>query len=385
MTKYFPLLVCILLQACEKVHTETVKLESVDIVVYASGELESKTTAMIAPPSVSQMWQYQIKQLIPENTKVSKGQVIVSFDDKKITERLIDKQAELDRAIKKLENKVIKETETEQELILVLAEKKMEYEKAQRKAEIVDNSRSDNDRRKSEIDFTIAENDLFLANEKLKFHKENQVLNLKLAQGKVERLTVKVNQFKSDINRLKVKAPIDGMVIYKTDHQGEKPAVGENTMFGQPIIELAVLEEMQLKAQINEPESGKIAVGQKVKITLDGTQELVTQGEVVNIGKVFRNKSSQDKRRIVDAIIALENTDSKMMRPGMTARVEIITETIKEALTLPTSAIKNINGESSVLLEGTFGEKYHPIKVAHVLGNKVLIEKGLAQGDVVAL
>lgn len=385
MTKYFVLIVYILLLGCEKANTEIVQLESVDIVVYASGELESKTTAMIAPPSVSQMWQYQIKQLIPENTKASKGQIVVSFDDKKITEILIDKQAELDRAIKKLENKVIKETETEQELILVLAEKKMEYEKAQRKAEIVDNSRSDNDRRKSEIDFTIAENDLFLANEKLKFHKDNQVLNLKLAQGKVERLTVKVNQFKSDINRLKVKAPIDGMVIYKTDHQGEKPAVGENTMFGQPVIELAVLEEMQLKAQINEPESGKIAVGQKVKITLDGTQELVIQGEVVNIGKVFRNKSSQDKRRIVDATIALEITDSKMMRPGMTARVEIITETIKEALTLPTSAIKNINGENSVLLEGTFGDKYHPIKVTHVLGNKVLIEKGLSQGDVVSL
>lgn len=385
MNKYCAIILLVFLSACESAPTETVKLEKVQLVVTASGELESKQTAMIAPPSVSRMWQYQIKQLTPENTRVKKGQMIVAFDSKKVMDRLIDKQADLERAQKELENKKIKETESEQELILSVAEKKMEYEKAQRKADIIDNSRSENDRKKSVIDFTIAENDLFLAKERLKFHLNNKLLNLKLAKGKVNRLTADVNEFKKDIERLKVKAPIDGMVIYRANWQGEKPAVGESVQFGQPIVELAVIEQMQLKAQISEPESGKIKLNQKVKIMIDGTQEIVLQGEIVELGRVFRDKSSQDKRRVFDAIIAFEQPKDIVIRPGMTARIEVVTQVIDNALTLSSQAVKLENGKGRVRIAGVFSDNILPVEVAHILGDKVVIKSGLSHGDVVVL
>ncbi len=385
MNKYFAIILLFLLSACENSPTETVKVEKIQLVVTASGELESKQTAMIAPPSISRMWQYQIKQLTPENSRVQKGDTIVSFDSKSVMDRLIDKQADLERAKKQLENKEIKETETEQELILNVAEKKMEYEKAERKAEIVDHSRSDNDRKKSVIDFTIAENDLFLANEKLNFHKSNKLLNFKLAKGKVNRLTTEVNNFKNDIQRLKVKAPMDGMVIYRPNGEGEKPSVGDNVFFGQPVLELAVIEQMQLKAQIAEPDSGKIKLGQRVKIMIDGTQELVLQGEVVELGRVFRDKSTQDKRRIFDAIISFVQPEGTIIRPGMTARIEVVTQVIDNALTLSSQAVHLQNGEGRVKISGMFSEKYQMIDVAHIVGDKVVIESGLSQGDIVAL
>lgn len=291
--------------------------------ITGSGELESKTTAMVGPPSVSRMWQYQIKQLIPENSKVKKGDVIAAFDSKKVSDRLIDKRAELDTSQKKLENKKREEVKSEQSLILDVAEKQMEFDKAKRKFEIVDNSRSDNDRLKAEIDHTIAENDLFLSQNKLSFHYDNTQLNLTRAQAKVDRLTNQVNDIQKDIKKLTITAPIDGMVIYKEKYDGEKPAVGESVNFGQPIIEIAVIEAMQLKAQIAEPDSGQIALGQKVKISLDGTQELVVQGKIVTLGRVFRDNSSQDKKRIIDVIIEFDETDINIMRPGMTARIEV--------------------------------------------------------------
>jgi HlyD family secretion protein len=385
VNKYFAIMLLVMLCACEKAPSETVKLEQVRLIVTASGELESKQTAMIAPPSVSGMWQYQIEQLTPENTRVKKGEVIVAFDSKKVVDRLIDKQANLDRAQKELENKKIKEEESEQELILSIAEKQMEYEKAERKADIIDNSRAENDRKKSVIDFTIAENDLFLAKERLIFHKNNKALNLKLAKGKVNRLTAEVNDFKSDIERLKVKAPIDGMVIYRANWQGEKPAVGESIQFGQPVVELAVIEQMQLKAQIAEPDSGKIKLNQKVKIMIDGTQEIVLQGSIVELGRVFRDKSSQDKRRVFDAIIAFEQPKDTVIRPGMTARIEVVTAVIDNALTLPSKAVKLESGQGSVLITGLFSDHEKTIEVAHIVGDKVVIKSGLSQGDIVAL
>ena len=381
MNKFALASLLLLLQACEQVAVETVQQERIEVIVSASGELESQQTAMIAPPSIARMWQYQIKQLVPENSQVKKGQILVSFDDQKVTDRLIDKQADLDRAEKELENKSVKEKEAEQELILVVAEKEMEFEKAKRKAEIVDNSRSSNDRRKAEIDYTIAENDLFLAKKKLKYQRNNKIVNLKLAQGKVDRITAEVNNFNRDIERLKVKAPMDGMVIYKSDWQGEKPAVGESVQFGQPIIELAVVEKMQLKAQIAEPDSGKVALGQKVKITLDGTQELVFQGKIISLGKVFRDKSSQDKRRIFDAIIAFDKADATVMRPGMTARIEVVTAVLDNALTLPVTAVTNTDGKNIVYLASLFDKEPKQIEISHIVGTKVVISQGLSLGD----
>ncbi len=374
-----------LLSACEEEKSAPIKQETIEITVSASGELESKKNATIGPPAVSRMWQYQIKQLVPESSQVKKGQVIVSFDDKKITERLIDKQTELNRAKKQLDNKKIKEVENKETLILSVAEKQMEFDKAKRRTEIVDNSRSKNDREKAKIDFVIAENDLFLAQAKLEFHQKNTLLNLKLAQSKVDRLTNKVNNIKHDISRLKVTAPIDGMVLYKENWNGEKPAVGENIQFGQPVLAIAVIEEMQLKAQIAEPDSGKVTLGQQVKIFIDSAKEQVFRGKIVSLGQVFRDKSPQDKRRIFDAIISFDETNTDIMRPGMTARVEIITNTIENALTLPITAITRKSDETTVMRIGSLGNEKVAIEVGAVIGSKAVISKGLSQGDVVAL
>lgn len=285
-------------------------------------------------------------------------------------------------AQKELDNKKIKEIATEQELILAVAEKKMEFEKAKRKAEVFDNSRSENDMKKSEIDFTVAQNDLFLSQEKLNFHKKNSLLNLKLAQGRVDRLTAEIDDFNKDIERLKVKAPMDGMVIYKANWEGEKPAVGESIQFGQPILELAVIELMQLKAQVAESDSGKLVLGQKVKIILDGTQEQTFSGKVVNLGRVFRSKSAQDKKRILDTIIEFDETNSSVMRPGMTARIEVITKVLDKALTLPIKAVKDLSDSKVITLESGVEKQ---VEVAYIIGNKVVLAKGVKQGERVAL
>lgn len=384
MKRLLTLSILLLLTGCEQAPSHEVIQEDIEIIVNASGELESKHTTIIAPPSVSEMWQYSIKEITPENTKVKKGEFLIAFDDKKVQDRLIDKQGNLNRAIKELDNKKLKETEKEQELILAIAEKEMEYEKAERKANILDNSRSENDRKKSIIDFTIAKNDLFLARKKLEFHHTNNKLNIKQMSAKVNRLTREVSELKHDIERLSVKSPIDGMVIYRANWEGEKPAAGENIHFGQPVMEVAVIEQMQLKAQVAEPDSGKVAVGQRVKITLDGAQEITIEGSIASLGRVFRDKSFQDKRRIFDVLIDFNAKDPRL-RPGMTARVDIVTDVLKNQLTLPTSAIRTTNGKPQVTRLGSISDELVTMTIKSVNGNKVIIEDGLAAGDKVAL
>lgn len=324
MNKGFIFLVAAaLLSGCQQENNAIEKQAQKSVIVYASGELESAESHLLAPPSIKRMWQYQIKFLAPENSAVKQGQVVIKFDDKQVQDRLLEKAGELEQAKKTLENEASSEKKNEQELILAVAEQQMNYDKAKRKAQIIDHSRSDIERKKSQIDFTIAQNDLFLAKKKLDYHYQTTELNLKMAQGKVDRLSTEVNVLEGEIEKLKVKSPIDGFVIYKTNFDDEKLSVGETAQFGQAVVEVVKLDKMQVKAQIDEPDSGKVLPGQRVKVILDGSSERVVSGKVLNLGGVFREKSWQDKRRIIDAQISLDEIETSVMRPGMSARIEI--------------------------------------------------------------
>ncbi|WP_149980036.1 efflux RND transporter periplasmic adaptor subunit [Pseudoalteromonas rhizosphaerae] len=374
----------LLLTACndDKQEYYLVKKSDIAITVNANGELESSTSAIIAPPSVARMWQYQIKTMLAENTQVKKGQVVVSFDDKQVRDKLIDKQSSLERAKKQLENAQNKELIKEQELTLSVAEMKMNYDKAKRKAEIIDQSRSEVERKKSQIDFTIANNDLTLAKSKQAFQQQSKELNLKMVQSKVARLQSEVDGYLQDIERLKVKAPIDGLVIYKTNYEGEKSSIGESVQYGQPVIELAVLKNMQVKAQIDEPDSGKIAPGQTVKITIDGSSELVVSGKIKSLGRVFREKSYQDKRRIVDAIVSIDNIDTSVIRPGLTARLEITTARLPQVLSIPLTSLQY--DQQGPYVTTTENNKQF-IEISHFTDNLAVVKSGLQLGDEVKL
>ena len=358
----------------------TVKSQTLEAIVSANGELESAQQAVLAPPSISRMWQYKVKSLAPENTNVKKGDVVVTFDDKPVRDRLIDKTAEYDRAVKELENEQAQQAKDQEELKLALAEAKMNYEVTKRKAEITDDSMSDNDRQKAQIDYQIAKNEFELAKKKLAYQKDTQELNMVLSKGKVTRLKSEVDALKADIKRLKVKATMDGLVIYATDFRGEKPAVGESVQFGQPVIELAVIEDMQVKAQVDEVDFGLIRVGQSVKVTVDGPEPIITSGKIISIGNAFREKSPQDKRQIIDTIIELEAMESKHIRPGLTARIEIITGQEENVLLVPVSSLSS--GPSGPYVTTKSGDK-QAISIGKINNGFAVVTSGLTEGDTI--
>ncbi len=377
-------LVTLLIASCGHDEFDYYKVEktTLELAVQANGELESAKQSLIAPPSISRMWQYKVKFLAPENKQVKQGEVVASFDDKPVRDRLIDKTSEYQRAVKTFENQTAQEIKNQQDLKLSLAEAQMNFDIAQRKAVIDDNSMSDNDKRKAKIDFTIAQNDLELANKKIAFQNQTKALNLRLAKGKVDRLKAEVDALKQDIQRLKVKAPMDGIVIYYTNGRGEKPTVGESVQFGQPVIELAVIEEMQVKAQIDEVDFGRIALNQAVKVTIDGPEPIITSGKITTIGSAFLEKSPQDKRRIVDTIITLDNIDAALMRPGLTARIQIATDQIEQVLVVPISALHN--EKSSTYVFEKSGAKLF-VDVGDISNGLAIIKNGIEQGDEVRL
>jgi HlyD family secretion protein len=124
--------------------------------------------------------------------------------------------------------------------------------------------------------------------------------------------------------KLQVKAPKDGLVMYLANWNGDKPAVGETIYMGQPLLELPSLTSMALKAEFTEPDSSKVAIDQDVKVTFEAYPEKSYQGKVTSLGSAYRPKSSTNQKIVFDAIISLEGLSEDIIRPGMKAKVEVI-------------------------------------------------------------
>ena len=174
-------------------------------------------------------------------------------------------------------------------------------------------------------------------------------------------------------------------MIYRSNWRGEKLAVGESVSFGRPILEVAVLDQMQLTAQIAEVDSGKIRVGQTVDIKLDSVQGQTFKGKIISLGGIFREKSRQDKRRICDVIIAFDKTKSDIMRPGMTARVEVIITPRKDLSTTLSKSITQSNDAEKITISGLSSQPQKFVEISHIVSSKSIIFRGLNTEDKVLL
>nr|WP_081475677.1 HlyD family efflux transporter periplasmic adaptor subunit [Microbulbifer agarilyticus] len=288
-----------------------------------TGELEAEKHVKIAPPSISRMWNYSIKRLVPENTHVKVGDLIVAFDDKPVRDRLIEKKSELAQARSELKNTVRKVEQTAKDDVLAVEEKRAEFDKAERRAAIIDQSLSKNERMKSAIDFEIATNDLALARALAELHEKSGKLEVSLAERKVDTLAAEVDLLQKQVDRLKVHAPIAGLVQYIPNWQGEKPSQGESVRFGQPVVLLSDLSRMQLRAQADEVDRSSLTLGAPVDVVVDSAQGKTLTGSIAELGRVVRDRSNNDRRRVIDLLVAIDSDEEVSLKPGMTATLNL--------------------------------------------------------------
>ncbi|GAB2994190.1 HlyD family secretion protein [Psychrosphaera aestuarii] len=311
-----------LLAACGS-QQETEQSNNLVTPLSATGTLISTDSATISPPSVSRMWQYKIQYLAKENSKVKQGDIVVRFDPMQLRNDLMSKQSELDAAIKEREQSDLMQEQTLQDLKLAKAEAQMNHDKEKRKAEIVDASRSRLEKERQIKQYEIATAILDQTEQRLSNYFASKVVNQEVSDAQINRLTLEVNRIKDEIALLNVKAPKDGIVMYVTEQNGEKPAVGESIWQGRRVLTIPSLDKIAIQAQFDEPDTTKVRVGNEVKITLDAYPELPFVGKITTLGQSYKNKSNRNPKIVFDVIIDIESVDPKIMRPGMKVKVEL--------------------------------------------------------------
>lgn len=310
------------LVGCQPDENETSVVEQPKVT--ATAELISLKNATLGPPSIPRMWQYKIEYMARENQLVKEGDKVLVFDAQNLKNDLISQSSRLAAEIKKAENQKLKDEATQQDLILALAEAEMNFQKAKRKAEITDASRSKIERDKQQADYEYQTENLAQAKQKLAHHKKAMEINRRVDQAEINQRQSRVNSVKRDIAKLTINAPKDGLVMYTADWEGEKAAVGQTVYMGRTLMQLPSLDEVAIKAEFAEPDTAKLHTGQVVKVIFEAYPENAYMGKISELGEAYYPKSTSNAKVVFDALIELDDNKPEVMRPGMKAKVEVL-------------------------------------------------------------
>jgi multidrug efflux pump subunit AcrA (membrane-fusion protein) len=377
----------VLLSACggNDEPTLTVSKSDIPLAIQTTGELASARTIEIGPPKVKYTWQYKLSYLIPEGTWVKKGDRIMAFDAQQQHSRLRDLQNALATEQQRLESQALDNKQEREQLELDLAEAKMELEKATLKSSNVDDLMARLEVEKLRIDRHIAE----LNYDMVDFRRANRISQMavdrEITESEVSRLTSEVNEQQDAIEEMQIQAPRPGIVVYKPNNEGDKPAEGDQFSVIQKVIELPDLESLIIETTVDEQIAHKVSAGDRVEIKLDAVPERTCTGKVDSLGRIVRLKSRREPSKVFDAVVRIDNPDTDAMRPGMAARLSIVQRIEPNAVALPQQALMYRDDKAYVRVKSLTGERQQEVTVAARQAGEAIITEGLNNGDEVML
>ena len=165
----------------------------------------------------------------------------------------------------------------------------------------------------------------------------------------VQSAAATVNEAKDNLNRTTIYAPMSGIISLLSVELGER-VVGTQQMAGTPILRVANLNNMEVEVDVNENDIVKVNIGDSTIVEVDAYLKKEFKGIVTEIANSAAGTLAADqvtnfkvKVRILEESYK-DLTEGKPetyspFRPGMTATVDIITKTRKDAISVPISAI----------------------------------------------
>lgn len=286
------------------------------------GEVYAKATAALTAPTVEGLWNFNITQLAPDGSPVKAGQVVISLDNSEVVKQLAAKQSVLKEKQSQLDKLLLELAERERSERLATAEARANLDKARRKteqpAELVAGVQYKKlliTRQQTGRKSTLAHRREVLASAQRVQEKRLLTSELAQLQGEVERLQVAMSA-------LEVKAPRAGLMMHKSNWQGEKYDVGSQIWRGQTIAEIPDIGTLAVRAQLPERDLERVAVGNPARIVIEGGAGRALRGTVAGIGRAVRSKSQVQPIPVLDVEIRLDDARARL-KPGQSVRVEL--------------------------------------------------------------
>ncbi|MCA9065344.1 MAG: efflux RND transporter periplasmic adaptor subunit [Planctomycetaceae bacterium] len=325
--------------------------------------------------------------------KYEKGDYEVALNDFKGKIALatveLEKAREYLESIKVLVKKGFREPEQVRQAEQAVESTTFNLERDQRQLEVL--IKYDHIRKLTEYQAKAVE-----AKRKLERTKSNAAANLKKAESALEaaegQLRLQKEQL-AEIERQKslceIKAEQTGVVAYANEEwwsESRRIREGGTVYERQVVFFIPDMTLMQVETKIHESEVKRVAAGQKALLRVDAFPDQTFTGTVKSVAQL-----SQSDRffgagvKEYTAIVTFDDKASVALRPGMTAEVEILVDSLSDVLTVPVQAVAQHRRKHFVYVQTEEGFERVDVEVGPTNNRLIVIESGIEEGTIVAM
>jgi HlyD family secretion protein len=166
---------------------------------------------------------------------------------------------------------------------------------------------------------------------------EQAALDLANAESDVVAAQVSVENARIAVDDTDVRAPITGTVIQKPVERGQViSSPTRDVAGGSPLMQMADLSEVRIRALIDETDIGKIRPGMSARVAVAAYPNQPFPGEVV---KVEPQAVVEQNVTMFAVLVSIDNRGGLLM-PGMNAEVEVSIARSEDVVTVPVMALR---------------------------------------------
>jgi multidrug efflux pump subunit AcrA (membrane-fusion protein) len=352
--------------------------------VAAEGNLEAAEATPVTAPIAAQ-GQLKVAWLVPDGTPMKKGEVVVRFDPSEMERSLRDGQsdrtsadsriagmrADTGGAIRNLE----RDAALAREELRGADRYKVDDPAVFSRQEII----------RSEIDRTLATARIDTADVVRTIRQDVARVDLDLLDIERRKAGIAIDRASKGLDALEIRAPHDGILVYKRDWRGDITRVGDTVWPGEPVGEIPELGTMQARVYVLEADAGGLSKDLSATVTVEAHPALTYEAKIKKVDTLAKRRTGWIPVQYFGATLELAATDPAVMKPGQRVRAVLALDARPDAISLPRTAIFEKNGKKIVYKR--VGSEFTPVEVT--LGpaavGRVVIEKGLAVGDEIAL
>lgn len=286
------------------VTTDKAVTKTITQLVNATGKIQPETEVKIAPEVAGEI----IEMPLREGAVVKKGDLLVSIRADNYRFQVEQQEAGLNAA---------KASSLSTKVSLLKAEEDYKRDQDLYAKQLI-----------SDAAFTASKT----AYESAKANYESALANIARTEGLL-------NQMRDQLAKAVIYSPIDGNVTARTSEVGERVA-GTGQYGGAEIMRIADLSNMEARVNINENDIVNVKLGDKARITIDAYPNRRFAGVVKEIGAAAKTTGLNTQEEVTNFQVKIRITDKDvLLRPGMSATVDIETQSVANAVAIPIQAV----------------------------------------------
>mgnify|MGYP003670579311 CR=1 FL=1 len=330
---------------------EYASVKRTDIVerVSASGRVQPEVEVKLSPDVSGEI----ISLNVAEGDSVVKGQLLLKIRPDNYESLMARAQASVNSSKASYEQSKALVAQSESRLL----QAKLSFER---------NQKLYKDKVISPADFEQASSTYNVARQEL----ESSKANVSAAMFNIKSAEANMKDAAENLRKTNIYAPVSGIISLLNVEAGER-VVGTSQMAGTEMMRIANLSNMEVRVNVNENDIVRVALGDTTEIDVDAYSSTGRKfkGVVKEIANTAAGLASSGSSISADAVTEFEvkikilnssfedlmanrSKKSYPFKPGMTASVDIITDTKSKVLTVPIAAVTTRSNSKPEVKEG---------------------------------